>query len=78
MLTEKRCKELMVQAGMPNSTSLMLALYQLANETAQEEIKRCITQCCVVKDVYLKSDMPANECALLLAAVDDCIHEIGW
>ena len=35
-MTEKRCKELMEQVGMPNSISLMLALYQVTNETEQK------------------------------------------
>lgn len=38
-MTEERCKELMAQAGMPNSRSLKGALEQVANETAQEAHK---------------------------------------
>jgi len=36
MLTEKRCKELMEQVGLPNSRSLMQAFYQLENELIQK------------------------------------------
>ena len=34
-LTEKRCRELMEQAGMPNSRALKGSLFQLENETGQ-------------------------------------------
>jgi hypothetical protein len=39
-MNDERCKELMNQVGMPNSTSLMLALKQVANETEQECLAR--------------------------------------
>ena len=35
MLTDERCKELMIQVGMPNSQSLMVALKQCAMESAK-------------------------------------------
>ena len=35
-MTDERCKQIMEQLGMPNSRSLMQALYQVANETEQE------------------------------------------
>ena len=34
-MTDERCKQLMEQVGMPNSRSLMVALFQVANETEQ-------------------------------------------
>ena len=52
MLTEERCKQLMEQVGMPESRSIMVALYQVANETEQaatapllEEIERLKQRC---------------------------------
>lgn len=35
-MTEERCKELMTRFGMPDNQSLMILLYQVANETEQE------------------------------------------
>lgn len=39
-MTEERCKQIMEQLGMPNSKSLMIALFQVANETEQEVKKK--------------------------------------
>ena len=38
-MTEKRYKEIMAQIGMPDSQSLLLALQQVANKTAQKHKK---------------------------------------
>jgi hypothetical protein len=35
-MTDKRCKQIMEHLGMPNSKSLMQAIYQVVNETEQE------------------------------------------
>ena len=39
-MTDERCKQIMEQLGMPNSRSLMQALFQVANETEQEVRKK--------------------------------------
>ena len=41
MLSEERIKKLMKEVGLPNSRSLMIALYQAANEGAFIERERC-------------------------------------
>ena len=35
-MKDDRCKQIMAEIGMPNSRSLMQALFQVANETEQE------------------------------------------
>ena len=35
-MTDESCKQIMEQLGMPNSRSLMTAIFQVANETEQE------------------------------------------
>ena len=39
-MTDERCKQIMEQLGMPNSKSLYVAIYQVANETEQEVRKK--------------------------------------
>ena len=39
-MTDERCKQIMEQLGMPESRSLMQALFQVANETEQEVRKK--------------------------------------
>ena len=39
-MTDERCKQIMQQLGMPESRSLMQALFQVANETEQEVRKK--------------------------------------
>jgi len=39
-MTDERYKEIMEDLGMPNSRSLLLALKQVANETAQEILQQ--------------------------------------
>ena len=39
-MTEERCKQIMEQLGMPESRSLMQAIFQVANETEQEVRKK--------------------------------------
>jgi hypothetical protein len=41
MISEERCKELMSDAGMPNSRSLLQALQQCAMEAALAEREEC-------------------------------------
>jgi predicted Zn-ribbon and HTH transcriptional regulator len=68
-MTDARCKEIMTQFGMPESRSLMQALFQVANETEQE-VRNKLTIESVKDDTCEKckyydeaSDMyPCSEC----------------
>ena len=61
-MTDERCKQIMEQLGMPNSRSLMQALFQVANETEQEVRKK------------LASDNN-DYASALCEVIDDCIDE---
>lgn len=39
-MTDERYKQIMIDLGMPNSTSLLLALEQVANEVQHEELAK--------------------------------------
>ena len=70
-MTDERCKQIMEQLGMPNSRSLMQALFQVANETEQEVRKKLTSD----NSDYAKCNQPKPSLCEKRKVVVYCTHD---
>ena len=85
-MTDERCKQIMEQLGMPNSRSLMQALFQVANETEQEVRKKLTSdnndyaKLPTIEECYQAIPFPSNECecAMFVAGIAECHKFVSW
>ena len=72
-MTDERYKQIMSDLGMPNSSSLLAALQQVANETAQTVRKQVATECAKIcedmkpPNVWLRTESSLTRSQLLIA-----------